>query len=291
MTAQDAVLLGEITIDDTNDTIIFTEGGSADKTATIAHGTYYLNARSDSLLDAIIAALDAASASYTFSGQVGTNSVDGYSNGNGDDVVFCVWLFATPDPTAASNIVFRWSSSSNTFDPKLIGGDKNGLDLTWYDEGSYTRFFSTHTPSPVFVADAPLGDDDDPKAFADIQTHVSPNNVRSHYQVRSLEKRKTLSWGFVSHDRVHLKTDALNFADEEWGCLETLWSGGFYRGRRVQLYKADHATLFLCNDTDYVGTYVWAEGPPSDFPVRRSSVSQQLYDVGPMVLAPYVSPS
>jgi hypothetical protein len=295
MTAQYGALCREIVIDSTNNQIVFTENGGSDELASIAEGTYFLDDSADGLLAAIVTALNAVSSIYTFGSELVQVS-PGLNLSSPVDALWCAcWIFATPDPTVANNVVFKWSHASTTFDPKLIGMDLNGSDLTWYDEGSYTRAYSTHAPTPVFVpnGETPLQDNDDPTANADVVTHVSPNNVRTHYVVRDLERRKVLSWGMVKHDRVHLKDTGLNFTGEEWGCFDTIWRGRLWRGGRLRLYAwdvdpvADSSNL---DSTDLVGTYVFADGPPGDLPATRVERSQRLYDVGPLVLAPYVTP-
>ncbi len=293
MTAKYGALCQEIVIDSTNNQIVFTENGGSDLTATIAAGSYFLDDSADSLLDAIVTALNAVSVTYTFNNQ-SVDASPGLNLSSPVDALWCAcWIFATPDPTTGANIVFRWSAAANTFDPALIGMDLNGADLTWYDEGSYTRAHSTHAPTPVFVpnGETPLGDNDDTKANADVVTHTSPNNVRAHYVVRDLERRKVISWGMVKHDRVHLKDSGLAFAGEEWGCFDTIWRGRLWRGGRLRLYAWDVANQnSLLDSSDLVDTYVFADGPPSDIPITRVERSQRLYDVGPLVLAPYVTP-
>lgn len=293
MTAQLSAVCREIVIDSTNNQIVFTENGGGDLTATIASGTYFLDDSADGLLAAIVTALNAASSVYTFGSQFVQVS-PGLLLSSPVDALWCVcWVFATPSPTAANNVVFRWSSSSNTFDPALLGMDLNGSDLTWYDEGSYTRAYSTHAPTPVFVpnAEAPLQDNDDPTPWADVVTHSSPNNVRSHYVSRDAENRKTLSWGIVEHDRVHYKDSGLSFAGELWGCWRSVWEDRTYRGGRLRVYAWDATVgVSFLDSADLLGTYVFAEGPPQSMPVARVERSQRIYDVGPIVLAPYVTP-
>lgn len=292
MTAQLSAVCREIVIDSTNNQIVFTENGGGDLTATIAEGTYFLDDSADGLLDAIVTALNAVSVTYTFSGQL--QVAPGLTMPSPVSALWCVcWIFATPDPTSGANIVFKWSHASTTFDPKLIGMDLNGSDLTWYDEGSYTRAYSTHAPTPVFVpnAEAPLQDNDDPTPWADVVTHSSPNNVRSHYVSRQAENRKVLSWGVIEHDRVHYKDTGLNFTGEEWGCWRSVWEERTYRGGRIRVYAWDLSNgTSLLEAADLLGTFVFADGPPQSMPVVRTERSQRIYDVGPLVLAPYVTP-
>lgn len=294
MTAQHSALCGEVVIDSTNNTIVFTENGGGDLTATVAAGSYFLDDSADGLLAAVVTALNAASSVYTFGFQFVQVS-PGLQLSSPVDALWCTcWIFATPDPTLANNVVFRWSAAANTFDAALLGMDNNGSDYTWKDEGSYTRAHSTHAPTPVFVpnAESPLQDNDDPAGNADVVTHTSPNNVRTHYVLRELERRKVLSWSLVEHDRVHLKDSGLAYTGEEWGCFDTVWRSRLWRGGRVRLYTWDVAasSFSLLDSADLQGTYVFAEGPPADFPVVRVERSQRLYDVGPLLLAPYVTP-
>lgn len=293
MTAQLGMLAREIVIDSTNKTFIFDEGGG-DVTATLAEGTYYLHGTglSGSLLSAFITAYNAVSTTYTLSSALFV-AAPGGTGGFTGGLWGYVYMEATPAPTTGTNITFRWSSGSTTFDPKLIGSDQNGSDYAWVENGSNTYFYSTHTPTPVFVPneEAPLQDNDETQPWADIVSHVSPTNVRSHYVARSIESRKTISWALVEHDRVHYKDSGLNFTGEEWGCFRSVWNDRTYKGGRLKLFAWDYTpTVKIITSTEYVDTYVFADGPPQLMPTRRVEISQRLYDVGPLVLAPYVTP-
>lgn len=292
MTAKYGVLCREIVIDSTNNQIVFTENGGSDLTATIAAGTYFLDDTSDSLLDAIITALNAVSVTYTFNSPVVNASPQLNLTTVVEDLWCAAWIFTTPGTTTTNNVVFRWSDAACTFDPKLIGADNNGSDFTWAAyAGSNTAFFSTHAPTPVFVPDFEVAEDDDTKNNADVVSHVSPNNVRTHYVVRDREKRKTLQWSMLTHDRVHRKDSSLSFTGEEWGCFDTFWESQTWKGGRLRYHRWDHTTSSVALGTStFVDDYVFADSIPKDIPVMRRERSQRIYDVGPLLLSPYVTP-
>lgn len=290
MTQRFGALAAEIIIDSTNNKIVFTENGGADLTATIAVGTYFLTdeTNGDSLLAALVSALDAASGLHTFSTYLQVEPAASTVAATLGQWAY-LYIFGTPDPTAVSNIVFKWSDVLTTFDPAQIGGDTNGVDYTWADEGTYTRFVSTHCPVSLFVPDAVLTDDDDPVAATDIVNHKGPTNSRSSYVVADKEERKTISWQYIEHDRVHRKATGLAFAAEEWGCFATLWAQETFKGGRLQFFAWDvPGVASALAAADFEGTFVFVE-LPSDLPVTRASRAVALYDVGPLLLAPYVS--
>lgn len=292
MTQRYAALAASVVIDSTNNVLIFTESGGVDRTATIAVGTYYLTdeANADSLLAALMAALNAATVvGHTFSTYF---SVEPNASANAATLGQWAYLYIfanVPDSTIGANVVFRWASSSTTFDPKLIGGDTDGVDYAFEDEGTYTRFISSHCPIGLFVPDAPLASDDDASAVAEVVSSKSPSNARSHFVVSEIEEQKVLSWTFIEHDRVHRKDSGLAFTGEEWGCLATLWAANVYAGGRMRLYAwtSESGGSSTLAAADAEGVFVFAN-VPMRLPAERSSQAIRLYDVGPLVLAPYI---
>lgn len=274
------VLCREITVTPANKQIVINTG-TGPLTAILTEGTFFLSStsRADSILKNIVDAFNVAHGSSIFSAAITVDN-DADRSAGGLDVSAYI-------NTTAGVWQIEWGNASTTFDPAEIGMDSNGVTVVSSVVSIFHRITATHTPISVFFPDVPSADYDDTYTVADVQAHRSPSNARSFFVVADKEERFRLSWQYVLRERVHPEKTHLNFAGERWGCLHHWWASNTWRGGRFQLFAKASTPLNLSFNSDFIGEYVFMS-LPGELPATRPTQGQELYNVGPFDLVPYV---
>lgn len=243
-----------------NNAIVFDEG-AGDVTASITAGTYYLynGTSADDLVAAVVAALNAASSTVTFSGSLAFSLDEGTQA-------------ATVTITGDGAATLKFGDGSTTFDATLLG-------FAATNTSSATSHAGGRSSPAVWVPNHEPEVDEQDEDEDVVEQQVAKSGKVTTWVGSAVTKTRRLSFPLLDGGRV--KPQHTSVEGNAWVDFRRLARDG----RAVRLYQqADDLDSLAAGDLS--GTYVLTGEAIARVGAVASRVvpGRDLYDVGPILL-------